>query len=295
MAYQFPTQYLYQEHSFRDPWHIGKFAARWLLAKPYIQCFESFINQHAKLKNIFKHNQNLSYTLLKKYADKSLTNKQKHALILHDWQNMLVLLSRIDPKQTLLQNQPLVLADILDDYVATFVFNPICCEEGFWSVALAQKSTNQRIYQCTFVMLNQHDLLIASMQGPKAEENVDLAKLTKVFFGLRPHYLLIQILREFAQNIGIQNIYGIPYAKQIRTRLYRNKVKFDYDAFWQDCGGQWAKNNYYQLSMHDTRKDMADIASKKRSMYKKRYAMLDTLATDIAHHINQAQDKHLAA
>lgn len=282
MIYRFPTRYLYQEHSFNNPLHISKFAIRYWRAKPYIQNFEAFVNQSPILVSLFNNRQELSYTLLKNFADKTLPNKQKHQLLIDDWQRNLQILQTIDPNNTLLRQQKYVLADILDDYTASLEFNTICCEEGFWCISLRKKSNDELIYQCTFVLLADKQMLITSMQGPKMDAGICMSALTKVFFGMRPHFLLIQIVREFAKQIGITSLLGIPFQNQIKTRRYNNKVKFDYNSFWSECQGKTnAALGYYQIPLEACRKDLSEIASKKRSMYRKRYALLDALQDSI--------------
>ena len=50
--------------------------------------------------------------------------------------------------------------------------------------------------------------------------------------------------------------------------------------FWQENQGQ-LKGQYWQLPLESPRKPPEEIASKKRSMYRKRYEMLDDLSEKI--------------
>ena len=52
----------------------------------------------------------------------------------------------------------------------------------------------------------------------------------------------------------------------------------DYDAIFSEAGGE--RKNYWVLPLiRDTNLD--DVPSKKRSMYRKRYAMLDEIETTL--------------
>jgi len=52
----------------------------------------------------------------------------------------------------------------------------------------------------------------------------------------------------------------------------------DYDAIFSEAGGE--RKNYWMLPLiRDTNLD--DVPSKKRSMYRKRYEMLDQMALNI--------------
>jgi len=55
---------------------------------------------------------------------------------------------------------------------------------------------------------------------------------------------------------------------------------FNYDEFWQENQGVYHAP-YWRLPLEIERKPLEDIVSKKRSMYRKRYEMLDSLANDI--------------
>lgn len=51
----------------------------------------------------------------------------------------------------------------------------------------------------------------------------------------------------------------------------------DYDSFWLSIGGEKQENGNFMLPLVMPRKPMEEIASKKRSEYRRRYALLDSL------------------
>lgn len=51
----------------------------------------------------------------------------------------------------------------------------------------------------------------------------------------------------------------------------------DYDSFWLSIGGEKQDNGNFMLPLVMPRKPMEEIASKKRSEYRRRYALLDSL------------------
>lgn len=55
----------------------------------------------------------------------------------------------------------------------------------------------------------------------------------------------------------------------------------DYDAFWSSLGGEMTDAGYYALPLTIARKSEADIASKKRAEYRRRYALLDSVVEQV--------------
>ena len=51
----------------------------------------------------------------------------------------------------------------------------------------------------------------------------------------------------------------------------------DYDSFWLSIGGEKQDNGNFMLPLVMPRKTIEEIASKKRSEYRRRYALLDSL------------------
>ena len=56
----------------------------------------------------------------------------------------------------------------------------------------------------------------------------------------------------------------------------------DYDSFWRSLGGQQQENGNFALPLTMPRKPMEEIASKKRSEYRRRYILLDSLHQQVS-------------
>ena len=108
-----------------------------------------------------------------------------------------------------------------------------------------------------------------------------MKQATKELHGVRPMFMLMNVFRLLAEKWQCELI-GIPHTSQGKYRLSaRSKILFNYDEFWQENQGQ-LKDQYWQLPLKSARKPLEEIASKKRSMYRKRYEMLDDLSEKIA-------------
>ena len=90
-----------------------------------------------------------------------------------------------------------------------------------------------------------------------------------------------KVTKRFAKKWQCELI-GIPHTSQGKYRLSaRSKILFNYDEFWQENQGQ-LNGQYWQLPLESARKPLEEIASKKRSMYRKRYEMLDEMSKNIS-------------
>lgn len=124
--------------------------------------------------------------------------------------------------------------------------------------------------------------------GVPAEESLEIFKaLTKDFFGLRPRSLLLEVLKVVATKLGAKKIFGIseqhrhhrhPYFLNDEKTVFKN----DYNIFWEEHGGRFNHDiGFYEISTAPAIKDLSEISSKKRSQYRKRYAIIESLENTI--------------
>lgn len=62
----------------------------------------------------------------------------------------------------------------------------------------------------------------------------------------------------------------------------KTQMHADYDAFWASLGGEKTDGDYFSLPLSIARKSEAEIASKKRAEYRRRYALLDSVVEQVA-------------
>ena len=129
---------------------------------------------------------------------------------------------------------------------------------------------------------------IGCIQGSKNTENENSIKtLQKSLYGLRPKSLMIYIMQEIGKQLGCTALYGAGNKIQAHNKKhfihipYLHKLKCDYDALWQESGGELQKDGWYQLPQNWQRKPMESIKSQKRAQYRKRYELLDIIARQI--------------
>ncbi|MBR6026824.1 MAG: DUF535 family protein, partial [Neisseriaceae bacterium] len=179
----------------------------------------------------------------------------------------------------LLQHKKILLFQATDDIALYLNLNTIDPLEGFFAIQL-QKG-NERLYDASFALLENKQLLIASIQGSNLDNAPEEIKLaTKQLHGIRPAFLLVHIFKMLCEIKQFQ-LLGIPKKNQAKYRFNdSSRLLFDYDAFWVENGGAF-KDNYYYIPNIIEQKSMDDIPSKKRSMYKKRYEMLSNIKQEL--------------
>lgn len=131
-------------------------------------------------------------------------------------------------------------------------------------------------------------IFIGGLQG--AHRNVPheaIKAATKACHGLFPKRLLMEVLWLLAAQQGIKGIYGVSNEghvfRGLRYRLSKGKhFHASYNEFWESTGGEKYNKHLYRLPLSLPQKDLNEIASKKRSEYRKRYALLEALQTQFA-------------
>jgi uncharacterized protein len=158
-----------------------------------------------------------------------------------------------------------------------FALSVQCQELDGWRTTLTFAFEQTAHEQLTFY--------IGCIQGRGGIEAV--RQVTKAMHGLRPKALMVFVAQEVARILGARRILGAGdaihvYRKRHLVRpLIRHGILFDYDAFWLELGAEVDAEGWFHLPVEAIRRDRDDVKPNKRSMYAKRYALLDELAEQI--------------
>jgi uncharacterized protein len=143
------------------------------------------------------------------------------------------------------------------------------------------------------------EIFIGGIQGRQDNGILDLYReLTKDFCGVRPRDFMLEALRLFASNIGAQHIYAVTDAQKISRHPYfgrKGAPGLFYDEIWEERGGVRASDSHFELPLGGNRRDLDDVAPKKRSMYRRRYQLLDDIAAMLPRDLGQAERRHFEA
>ncbi|MNZ92652.1 hypothetical protein D3C78_1116840 [compost metagenome] len=162
-------------------------------------------------------------------------------------------------------------------------------KEGEATLAFCDRE-NTVLAEMTFTLCQfegKSTLFIGGMQGAKAFVPHELIQgATKACHGLFPKRLLVEAAMTLGAAFPVEQILAVSNATHIyRSWRYRKKKEgkllADYDSFWRSIGGEQHPTGNFSLSLEMPRKPMEDIASKKRSEYRRRYELLDSLIDQV--------------
>ena len=105
--------------------------------------------------------------------------------------------------------------------------------------------------------------------------------------GLRPKSLIVIAAQLLASQLHCARILATSAATHAYSTAGRRtgesqKMFFDYDAFWEECGGVRESEAFLALPLTTARRPREEMKPQKRPMYNRRYAMLDEIAAGVA-------------
>lgn len=166
-------------------------------------------------------------------------------------------------------------------------------KEGMCSLDmhLGEHSLYQMIFWLGYDRQGEEALFIGAMQGPNMENARDVVKaVTKRSHAYRTKNLILYMTRAFARAAGIKHIYAVSnhgYYANNHVRADR-KLKTDFGAFWQEAGGwQTEDDRWFELPLTEARKTMEEVPTRKRAVYRRRFAFLDEVDEEITQSVNK--------
>ena len=127
-------------------------------------------------------------------------------------------------------------------------------------------------------------MYIGCIQG---RNGIDNKIITKAMHGMWPRVFIVSVAQEIASALGIKRIFGIGndiHSHKNKHIIYiqsRHGLSFDYDSLWADVGGELSEDGWFELPLQSQRRSYESMKSNKRSMYTRRYNMLDDISEQI--------------
>ncbi|WP_372521469.1 VirK/YbjX family protein [Sulfuricaulis sp.] len=149
-------------------------------------------------------------------------------------------------------------------------------------------SYQDRIFSLAFslgVEADERVAYIGAIQGVQRDGMLEKYKeFTKILFGMRPRDFLIEVFRMLVQSLGVVRILAVRDASRHHRSSFFNASKAElllanYDEVWIERGGVPHGDDFFCLRVNPTLKNIDDVPSKKRTMYRRRYEMLATLSS----------------
>ena len=284
-VYQWPDPHALYPDRNQKSYRMKRFRYRlrsWLHWQA-VKKFESVVNKKPWLVDLLNQRANFSYPLVHRFLDKRFNTQQRFDAMCDN-------LTFLPEKLTALGLPPLwqqaiSFGEVIPDFEMRLTITDYQPMEGFWTLELVHSPSQELVYLLTFGKVQQA-LLIAVIQGPNFEGSKEMVKLlTKKCHGLRPAYLMVEAMKALTNVLGYSALWGIPHKYQNKSRIVQSKrYVVDYDAIFAESAG--TLKDYWELPLHFETKNMDDIPSNKRSMYRKRYAMLEQLQENMATALN---------
>ena len=163
-------------------------------------------------------------------------------------------------------------------------------KEGLLSVMMDVDDTH--LYQIIF-WIEQRDgqptLVIGAMQGPNTEDAQDFVReMTKRAHRFRTKNLILYMVQAVARALGMKRIFAVSNAGYYANNHVRvdRKLKTDFGVFWEEAGGwETEDKRFYELPLVFPRKTMEEVPTRKRAVYRRRFAFLDEVDAQIAERI----------
>ncbi|MBC7786857.1 MAG: DUF535 family protein [Methylophilaceae bacterium] len=159
-------------------------------------------------------------------------------------------------------------------------------------IVLSLFKENHRIKSIAFTLAKVNDdliIYIGAIQGITAgDDSLTMFKtITKDLEGLRPKSFIIEVVRILANKMGVKKILAISDANRHHHHAYfrgsLNKMLIsNYDDTWADHQGEQVIDGFYLIPVEEHRRNIVDISSNKRAMYRRRYQMLEQIKQSIS-------------
>ncbi len=260
-----------------------KYQCRLLQASVARRMFLGYLSKNGLWRSLFVLNQRCFYVPFRLYLDRRWSQKMRFTQCSTDLQVAQVKFG-LALAQRLVEGHRVHLSEEAH-YSVDLELNRISFHEGFWALSI-KDSQGQALFNMSFGFLSHNTVLIASVQGVRSDTGCHLEtiqSITKQNHGLRPHHLLLNIFQMACADWGITEIRGIDPVHQVKKRRNTGKqgFTFNYREFWTELGATQLTDDDWLLPSHPQRREVEDIPSRKRALYRKRYAWLDDVATGV--------------
>ena len=174
----------------------------------------------------------------------------------------------------------ITLLELADRTRLVLSLNDVSFHEGLWQVGLVGPD-GVRLYSIGFGFADPRTLLIGNVQGPSLkDEGLDrIRDVTHAAHGMRPPHLLVHTLRMLAAQWGTTRLQGVDPENHVKGRwnLRDSRLRFDYRGFWAEHEGVRVERGNWSLPLATALRPLEEVPTKRRAMYRRRYAMLAAL------------------
>jgi uncharacterized protein VirK/YbjX len=262
-----------------------KLAWALLCTRPHRAQFGRVLALHRHWQPVFEHEVRSFEPLVQSFMDRRFGMAQRFAQLQHDLSTATQALGLLTSARIALGEQ-VVLWDLPGGATVRLGLNTVCRREGLWALSLCS-TDGLRVCQISLSFLTQDRLMLGSVQGAAAQDALAMQavrELTHAAEGLRPAFLLVEVLRALCQRWDLALV-GVDPQHHVKRRWHqrRLKVAFDYCGFWTELGGHKAASGMWTLPLRRPPRELGDVPAKRRAMYRRRQALLAALPAQLRH------------
>jgi len=164
-------------------------------------------------------------------------------------------------------------------------------KEGASTIAIAMNG--KTIQVLTFTMVRQKQKMAFKIGGiqtkeyPQMDSRSLVRNVTSALYGIQPRILMIETLRNFAQQLGSGPIECIGENNHIyRALRYRNRrtIRAQYNQLWSLVGGTKMADGNFVIPSFIAEKSIESRPSNKRNEYRNRASLLNALRSQMIKH-----------
>lgn len=123
------------------------------------------------------------------------------------------------------------------------------------------------------------EVFIGGLQGPMGETSRERIRIaTRASEGLRPKDVVMEALLAFAAHVGARRVTAVSRDNHVgRQRHTPREIQCDYEGFWMEYHGTAQPDGNIEIPVRQPERDIAAIASKKRSAWRRKQALAQTV------------------
>ena len=216
-------------------------------------------------------------------------------------EHMTFLQSNLNPQvvESLYSNNPLKLwqMELDEDFKSMELVMSIESgqrKEGLLSLLL-RLDNGKPLYQIIFWIAKDNAgdwaMWLGALQGPNMDDAKEVVKkITKQCHAYRTKNLILYAAQAVTRNLNLKKIYAVTnegYYANNHVRIDR-KLKTSFSDFWIEAGGSHTDDERFDiLPLTEARKSAEEIPTRKRAVYRRRFALLDEIDSTIEEKIKE--------